>query len=393
MILIADTDTLVSFCRRLEGASYVAVDTEFMRERTYWPKLCVVQVAGGDLGAEADSHAAAIDALAPNIDLAPLFSLLENPRILKVFHAGRQDMEIFWHLRGRLPAPIFDTQIAAMVCGFGDSVSYETLVAKLAKEHVDKSSRFTDWAARPLSARQIAYAIADVVHLRVVYEKLQRRLHENGRETWLAEEMAVLTDPATYAVDPNLAWRRLKVRAKRRVLGVLREVAAWREREAQRLDLPRNRVLRDESVVEIAHHAPSTVAELARTRGMGARMAEGPAGANILKAVAAGLALPESECPEPEDREELPQGLGPVIELLKVLLKMKSEETGVAQKLIGSVADLERLAAFGEEAGVPMLHGWRREAFGADALKLRHGEIGLAVKGKKLRVVPAASGT
>lgn len=390
MLPISDTAALAAFCRRLEGAPFVAVDTEFMRERTYWPKLCVVQVAGGGHSDEPDGGAAAIDALAPGIDLAPLFALLEDLRMLKVFHAGRQDMEIFWHLRGRLPTPVFDTQVAAMVCGFGDSVSYENLVARLTKERIDKSSRFTDWAARPLSARQIDYAISDVVHLRVVYEKLRKQLHENGRETWLEEEMAVLTNPATYAVEPHLAWRRLKVHGKRRVLAILREVAAWREREAQRLDLPRNRVLRDEALIEIAHHAPTTTAELARTRGMGARMAEGSAGASLLKSVAIGLAIPESECPKPEEREELPQGLGPVVELLKVLLKMKSEETGVAQKLIGSVADLERLAAHGEEADVPLLHGWRREAFGEDALKLKRGDIALAVKGKRLRVVPAS---
>ncbi len=245
------------------GSRFVTVDTEFIRDRTYWPQLCLVQLAGED-------EAAAIDALAPDIDLAPLFDLLTAKKPLKVFHAARQDIEIFYHLSGHIPAPLFDTQIAAMVCGFGDSVAYETLASRLAKARIDKSMRFTDWSRRPLSAKQLAYAISDVTHLRIVYEKLARRLEESGRESWVAEEMAVLTSPATYDIDPRESWRRLKSRsAKPRYLAVLRELAAWREEEARRRNLPRNRVLRDETLKEIAAHEPRSAEELTHLRSLG----------------------------------------------------------------------------------------------------------------------------
>jgi ribonuclease D len=386
MTLITDTPSLAAFCQRVARAPFITVDTEFMREKTYWPKLCLVQVAGGGMDHDPDS-AVAVDALAPGIDLEPLFALLDDPGVVKVFHAARQDLEIFYHLTGRLPKPVFDTQIAAMVCGFGDSVGYETLITTLTKARIDKASRFTDWSVRPLSERQIVYAIADVTHLRAAYEKLKRRLGTNGREAWLKEEMATLTAPATYAVEPAEAYRRIKARGNRRFMAVLREVAAWREREARRRDIPRNWVLRDEALVEIAHHAPKTPAQLARTRGLGPKLAEGPAGADILAAVAAGLALPDHACPELDEKDDLPKGIGPMAELLKVLLKMKSEESGVAQKLLASSADVDRIAAFGEDAQVPALHGWRRQVFGEDALRLRRGEIALAVEGKHVKVV------
>jgi ribonuclease D len=386
MTLIADTPSLSAFCKRLARAPFVTVDTEFMREKTFWPKLCLVQVAGGGLEREPDS-AVAIDALAAGIDLAPLLDLLDDERVLKVFHAARQDLEIFYNLAGRLPKPLFDTQVAAMVCGFGDSVGYETLITRLTQAHIDKASRFTDWAARPLSERQVAYAIADVTHLRAAYEKLRRLLERNGRAAWLKEEMEVLTTPGTYETDPDAAYRRIKTRGSRRFMAVLREVAAWREREARRRDMPRNWVLRDEALVEIAHHAPKTAAELARTRGLGPKLAEGAAGAALLEAVAAGLARPEHEWPKAEHAGELPKGVGPLAELLKVLLKMKSEDSGVAQKMLASTADVERIAAFGAEADVPALHGWRRQVFGEDALRLCRGEIALAVDKKRIRLV------
>jgi ribonuclease D len=333
-------------------------------------------------------EAAAIDALAEGIDLAPVFELMENRDLLKVFHAGRQDLEIFYHLTGKLPQPIFDTQIAAMVCGFGDAAGYETLVTKLTRARLDKASRFTDWSARPLTERQIAYALDDVTYLRKVYEKLQKKLTQNGRTEWLAEEIGTLTSPETYAPNPEEVFRRIKTRsASPRYLAVLREIAAWREIEAQRLDLPRSHVLRDESLVEIAHHMPATPAELARTRGVGRRLAEGSAGAALLAALARGKALAEKDCPQPVDRPLMPNGLGPVTDLLKVLLKMKAEESGAAQRLVASSDDLDLIAAFGEEADVPALRGWRREVFGEDALKLCRGEIGLAVKGKRLDVI------
>ena len=388
MPMISDTARLEAFCKSLAGAAFVSVDTEFMREKTYWPILCLVQVAGPD-------DARVIDALAPGIDLGPLFALFDDTSMLKVFHAARQDLEIFYHLAGRLPAPVFDTQVAAMVCGFGDSVGYETLIAKLTKARVDKSSRFTDWTLRPLRERQIAYALSDVTHLREAYGKLKKQLAANGRDGWLDEEMAVLTAPATSPMDPDSAFRRIKARgANARFLAVLREVAAWREREAQRRDLPRQRVLRDEALVEIAHHTPSTVAELARTRGLGRGLAEREAGAALLGAVGRGAAVPEKDRPIPPARADtaLPRGLGPVSDLLKVLLKMTCEESGVARKLVASSADLELIAAFGGEAKVPALNGWRRQVFGDAALKLRAGETALAAAGNRLTTVPVKTG-
>jgi ribonuclease D len=384
MSLITDSAALAAFCRRLSGAEFVTVDTEFMRERTYWPKLCLVQVAGPE-------DAAAIDPLADGMDLGPLFEVLAEPETVKVFHAARQDLEIFQYLAGRLPTPVFDTQVAAMVCGFGDQVSYETLVAKLARAKLDKGSRFTDWSLRPLSQRQIDYALSDVTHLRVVYGKLKQKLESSGRAEWLAEEMAELTDPGIYDIDPMQAFRRMKTRGgSARFLAVLRELAAWREQEAQQRDIPRPRVLRDEALVEIAHHTPTTRDELARTRGLGHKLAEGPWGTQILSAVARGLAVPESERPRPEEKREMPRGSGPVADLLKVLLKMKCDDQDVAQKLVASSADVEMIAALGEDADVPALHGWRWQVFGEDALKLRRGRSALALRGKKLALVDVA---
>ena len=385
MPMITDTRALAEFCGRLGACDYVTIDTEFMREKTYWPILCLVQVAGPD-------EARIIDALADGIDLSPLFDLLADETVLKVFHAARQDLEIFHHLSGRLPVPVFDTQVAAMVCGFGDSVGYEALVMKLAGAKIDKGSRFTDWTLRPLSGRQLDYALDDVIHLRPAYEKLARKLHGNGRESWLEEEMAVLTRPATYLGEPREAFRRIKTRsADGKVLAVLREVAAWREAEAQRRDVPRNRVLRDEALVEIAHHSPATAKELSRTRGLGAKLANGTYGERILDAVKKGLAQPREDRPEPKVQARLPRGLGPVVDLLKVLLKMKSEDSHVATKLLASAADIELIATFGEKADVKALKGWRREVFGDDALRLRAGEVSLAVAGKKLKMMPGVS--
>ena len=382
MSLITDTPSLAALCRRLADTPFVTVDTEFIREKTYWPQLCLVQLAGPE-------DAAAIDALADGIDLAPLFELMADPGILKVFHAARQDVEIFFHLTGGLPTPVFDTQVAAMVCGFGDSVGYETLVSKLARTRIDKSSRFTDWSMRPLRKRQIDYALSDVTHLRKVYEKLHRKLADNGREGWLAEEMATLTDPRTYDPDPDQVFRRIRSRSNNpRFLAILREVAAWREKEAQRRDLPRNHVLRDEALIEIAHHTPSTAAELARTRGLGQRLAEGGAGSAIIEAVKRGVDLPDAQCPRPHEAVDLPRGMAPVVDLLKVLLKMKCEEHEAAQKLIASSTDLMAIAAYGEDADVPALRGWRRNIFGADALELRGGGIALAVDQRRIRLVP-----
>ena len=384
MTLIADSDAMAGFCRRQEQAAFIAIDTEFMRDRTYWPIPCLIQIAGPD-------EAAAIDPMAEGIDLTPLFALLRNPAVFKVFHAARQDIEIFFNLMGEVPAPLFDTQVAAMVCGFGDSVSYETLANRLAGAHIDKSSRFTDWARRPLTERQLKYALGDVVPLRRVYERLSQRLEATGRAHWLAEEMAELTDPAAYRLDPAEAWRRLKTRSTdRRTLALARELARWRETTAQRRNLPRNRVLRDEALLEIAAHAPRDAAELSHSRGLGKGFAESRFGVEILAVVARVLASPESSWPEPEKRRELPQGLGPLCDLLRVLLKLRSEENDVAQRLVADAEELERIAA-DDHADVRALQGWRYEVFGRDAIDLKHGRLALTAAGKRINLVRLAT--
>jgi ribonuclease D len=380
MRLITETAELREFCSALAQAKFVTVDTEFMRERTYWPILCLIQLGGPD-------DAAAVDALAEGLDLSPVYELMRNEAVLKVFHAARQDLEIFHKNMGAMPKPVFDTQVAAMVCGFGDQAAYDTLAAKLAKAHIDKSSRFTDWSRRPLSERQLQYAIADVTHLRVVYEKLQAKLHKNSRAEWLSEEMALLTDPATYDTEPLESWRRLKPRnPSQKLLRVLRELAAWRESEAQRLDIPRSRVLRDESILEIAAHAPTDAEQLARTRGLSRGMVEGKQGAAILAAVQRGL---ESKDNLESDRQVNGQRIvapPAVTDMLKVLLKLKCDLEGVAPKLIASSREVELIAA-DDNADVPALHGWRREIFGADALKLKHGRLGLVIRDQKLALI------
>jgi ribonuclease D len=381
MSIITDTKSLAEFCERLANSAYVTVDTEFMREKTYWPQLCLVQLAN-------DDEAMAVDALADGLDLAPLLELMANEKVLKVFHAARQDLEIFYKLAGSLPAPLFDTQVAAMVCGFGESVGYETLVNKLVGEPIDKSSRFTDWSARPLTDKQVTYALGDVTHLRTIYEALEAKLVESERHEWLDEEMGKLTNETIYQAPPREAWRRVKARnPKPRFLAILREVTAWRESEAQRKDMPRNRILRDEALVEIAHHAPKSVSDLARTRGLGQRLAEGTAGENILKAVEAGRSLPDAECPKVPRRPNMPRGIGPITDLLKVLLKMKCEQQDVAQKLIANGDDIEKIAAYGDKAEVAALTGWRRPLFGQDALNLRDGKLALVINGTNLELV------
>jgi ribonuclease D len=342
-----------------------------------------VQVAG-------PTGAAAIDALAPGIDLTPLLALMTDESVLKVFHAARQDVEIFFNLSGAVPTPLFDTQVAAMVCGFGDAASYETLVGKLAQASLDKSSRFTDWSHRPLTDRQIRYALADVVHLRTVYDRLQQQLASNGRAGWFAEEMAGLADAATYRSDPSEAWRRFRLRGRvdARFFGVLREVAAWRETAARQRNLPRGRIMRDEAVLEIASHAPKTIEALARSRSLGKGVAEGRLGSEILEAVQRGLANSKALEPPPS-RVDTPPGLGPLIELLRVLLKQRCEEHQVAQKLVATAEDLEAIAA-DDNASVPALSGWRHQIFGKDALALKHGRLALTVRRNRIVLVEVA---
>ncbi len=383
MTLIAESAGLQAFCARLAKADYITVDTEFLRDSTYWPKLCLLQVAGPE-----EDAVAAIDTLAEGLDLSPLLDLFDDRGIVKVLHSARQDMEIFFHMTGRLPAPIFDTQVAAMVCGFGESVGYDTLVRKMTGAQIDKSSRFTDWSRRPLAQRQLTYALADVTHLRKVYSKLARRLEKSGRAPWLDEEMAILTSPETYRLEPEEAWRRLKTRSNdRRYLAVLRALATWRELEAQQRDVPRGRVLRDEQLFDIAAHRPTSEEELARSRGINRDLARGRIGKAILEAVAQGLAIPEADLPKPPPKPQSGNGIGPLMDLLKVMLKLRCEEHDVAQKLIASSADLEQIA-ISDEADVLALRGWRYEIFGRDALALKHGTVALSAAGSKVRVVP-----
>jgi len=385
MPVISDTDSLAAFCDSLKGSPYITLDTEFMRESTYWPQLCLLQIAGPGESAE---NARAVDPLAKGIDLAPLDALLHDPGMVKVVHSGRQDLEIFYHRHKRLPAPIFDTQVAGMVCGFGDQVAYEKLCAQLAGAEIDKSSRFTDWSKRPLTDRQITYALSDVTHLRQIYLKLKARLEANDRTPWLAEEMARLTDPRTYAMVPEEAWQRVRTRgAKPKVLAVLREVAAWRERAAQERDIPRNRMLRDEALLEIAGHPPMDEAQLSRIRGMPKGFAQGALGQALLQAIRRGAELPKSEWPETERPTRKVKPPASIVEMLRVLLRLKAEEHDVAQRLIATADDLEAIAA-DDEADIAALRGWRREVFGEDALALKAGKLALAVGGARPRIIP-----
>ena len=386
MKVITDSESLSLLCGRLENAPHITVDTEFMREKTYWPQLCLVQVAD-------ENEAAAVDVLAEDIDLRPLLDLMANENVLKVFHAARQDLEIFYRLMGALPTPLFDTQVAAMVCGFGDSAGYETLVRNLTDKTIDKSSRFTDWAQRPLTEKQIDYAVADVTHLREVYARLAQNLEKNGRREWLEEELNDLLDNSNYTFSPDAAWHRIKSRgAKPRYLAILKEIAAWREREAQSRNQPRGRILRDEALVEIAHQAPTSSSGLARIRGLGQKLADGPMGRKLIDAIQAGLDVPESELPKIKKNKPLPRGLGPVTDFLKVLLKHKCDEHDVAQKLIATGNDLEKIAAYGEKADVRALRGWRREIFGNDALAVRSGTLAMVVNGLALELVEFEDG-
>ena len=379
-VLIADTAALDALCTRLRAEQFVTVDTEFMRERTYWPELCVVQLAG-------DSEVAVVDTMAEGIDLAPLGALLADPAVEKVFHACRQDIEIFVQLFGAVPTPLFDSQVAAMVAGFGDQVGYDALVAALTGGNIDKAHRFSDWAARPLSAAQITYAAADVTHLRGVYRKLRARLEKDNRLEWVAEEMAVLADPATYQPDPEQMWERLRPRTNnRRMLGVLRAIAAWREREAQKSNIPRGRMLKDEALLEIAATAPDSVDSLARCRGISRGFADGRMGTSLIAAIAEAKTLPEDALPVAQNQRDGPRPSPALVALLKVLLAAKCEQHHVAAKLVASSDDIDRLAT--EEApDVPALHGWRHDIFGADAQSLKAGGVALGVDGKRIKLI------
>jgi ribonuclease D len=375
---------LASFCGRAAEFSFITVDTEFIREKTYWPVLCLVQVGTAD-------EAVAIDALASGLDLAPLFDLLANEKVLKVFHAARQDVEIFVNLAGKVPKPIFDTQISAMVCGYGDSVGYERLVRDLTHKNIDKTMRFTDWSRRPLGDKQIDYALGDVTHLRVIYTKLSARLKANDRTDWLADEMAILTDTQTYLIDPQNAWKRLKIRSRKpRYLAAVQALAAWRERSAQANDVPRNRVLKDESITEIAAHMPSTANDIMSLRAIKRDRVGNDRAQEIIGVLDAVRELMPSDYPEPPAERADRSEKGPSIELLKVLLKLKCDGHKVAQKLIASSGDIEAIAADGN-ADVRALSGWRRDVFGEDALRLKRGEIALTAEGAQIKIIDIQS--
>jgi ribonuclease D len=370
--IITDSEELSAFCARLSTAPFVTVDTEFLRENTFWAQLCLVQMAGPD-------EAAIIDPLAPGIDLSPFYRLMADERITKVFHAARQDIEIFVKQAGAVPHPIFDTQIAAMVCGYGDQVSYDQLVARVTGDQIDKSSRFTDWTQRPLAPKQIAYAISDVTHLRDIYLSLSAQLAEQGRTTWLDEEMAVLTDIETYRTHPEDAWLRLKMRVKKpRQLAVLQALAAWREREAQARDVPRGRVLKDDAIYEIAMQQPRDQESLARLRTIPRGFERSNVGRALVGVVEGAFAIPESDLPRVPRPRPAPEHASAAAELLKVLLKMVAEEQGVASRIIASTDDLERIAA-DDNADVPALKGWRRQLFGEQALALKRGDLALSM--------------
>jgi ribonuclease D len=373
MELITTTDDLAATCERLARHPFVTVDTEFLRETTYYPLLCVAQIASTE-------EAVAVDALAPGIDLKPFFQLMANQRVLKVFHAARQDIEIVWHRAGIIPQPIFDTQVAAMVLGHGDSISYDQLVQRVAGHTLDKSHRFTDWSRRPLSQAQVAYALSDVTYLRDVYTALLADLGRRGRADWMNDEMEVLTSPDTYRADPERAWMRLKTRIRKpKELAILIEVAAWREREAQTRDVPRSRVLKDDAIGDIAVQAPTTPERLATLRSLPKGFERSKWGEGILEAVKHGLAHDPRTLPKIERPKAAPNGASATVELLKVLLRMTSEQHGVAAKVIATVDDLDRIAA-DDDADVAALKGWRRELFGEKALDLKHGRLALAIE-------------
>ncbi len=382
---IVETDDLARFCAAAAEGAYVTVDTEFLRERTYYAQLCLVQLARPGT---TDEGAVLVDTLSDRLSLEPLFELFRNRNVVKVFHAARQDLEIFQTMAGVIPEPFFDTQVAAMVCGYGDQVGYETLVRQIARASIDKSSRFTDWSRRPLSAAQMTYALADVTYLRQIYEVLSRRLEETGRGAWVQEELAVLIDPATYRSEPEDAWTRIKTRSTApRFLAALRELARLRETLAQTRNVPRARILKDDALVELAANRPRTPEELSKSRLLLREGRRGDVADGILAAIAAAEAIPASQVAPAAEQPARKPGSEALSDLLRVLLKARAETEGVAQRLIASSADLDAIAA-SETADVPAMHGWRHEVFGRDALRLKRGEIALSADGHAIKVVP-----
>ncbi len=379
--MISTSDQLAEFCQKLAQSGFVTADTEFMRQSTYWPQLCLIQLAAPDIEA-------VIDPLAPELDLGPFFELMADPRVVKVFHAARQDVEIIHHMAGIIPMPIFDTQIAAMVCGFGESASYSALVKGLLRKTLDKSSRFTDWARRPLSEKQLRYALGDVTHLRGVYQKLKTRLEATERTCWLDEELAELIKPENYMTEPEHAWLRLKNRARNPgELAVMIEVAAWREREAQTLNVPRGRIVKDDTIYDVMTQAPKSLDELSRLRTIHDGFIRSARARELVEAVKRGLARPAGELPDLRISQPLPSSATAVADLLRVLLKAVAAEHDVAAKLIATTEDLDKIA-LSDDADVPALHGWRRELFGEAALAVKAGHLGLSVENGRIVTLP-----
>ncbi|MCB9982562.1 MAG: ribonuclease D [Rhodospirillales bacterium] len=377
-MLITEQTHLEEFCASLKGCDFITVDTEFLREKTYYPKLCLIQIGNPN------GEAAAIDPLAHGLDLSPVYDLLSDEKILKVFHAGRQDLEIFFNLTGKVVAPLFDTQIAAMVCGYGDSVGYENLVRNITGNSLDKSVQYTDWSNRPLSEKQIDYALGDVTWLVEVYEKLAAELEKRGRTAWVFQEEEILADPATYANDPYEAWRRVKVKSpKPKTLAVLRELAAWRERRAQEKDLPKSWVMRDETLADMAAQMPKDVKHLKKIRNMSADMAEGRHGKMLLELINDAISSNPKNWPKPQKKKPVPSSVSATADILRMLLKIQAAEHGVATKLLSSTDDLEALA-MDDAADIPALKGWRYEIFGREALAVKNGALAVGLKGSNI---------
>ena len=384
---ITRTEDLARFCEAAKSHPYVTIDTEFLRERTYWSKLCLIQLAvpPASTPKTPGGEAVLVDPMAEGLSLEPLYDLFRHEATVKVFHAARQDLEIFFHDAKIFPTPLFDTQVAAMVCGFGEQVGYETLVRKIARADLDKSSRFTDWSRRPLSDAQAAYALADVTHLRVIYEFLAAELRKTGREAWLAEELSVLTDPETYITRPEEAWMKVRTRTNSpRFLAILRELARFREAYAQERDIPRSRVYKDDAMIELASTKPLTEADLGKSRLLLREARKGDIANGILAAVKAGIEA--KDLPQPKGEEPGKPGNAALSDLLRVLLKAKADAAGVAPKLIASSSELDAIATGSRD--LPALQGWRAEVFGHDALRLAGGEIALSAKGGAVKVVP-----
>lgn len=379
--MIETTAELKAACDIFAKSDFVTVDTEFLRESTFWPQLCLIQIASPD-------HEALIDPLAKGLDLKPFFDLMADASVVKVFHAARQDLEIIHHLGGIIPHPLFDTQVAAMVCGFGDSVSYDQLVQKITGKHIDKSSRFTDWSHRPLSQKQLDYALADVTHLRDIYASLKTELEREGRAHWLEDEMAILETPETYDLHPDDAWTRMKMRVRKpSELAVLMKVTAWREREARNRDVPRGRILKDDAIYEIAQQQPRDAEALGKLRTVPRGWERSASGAAIIAAVNEALSIPKEELPKIAKPYQPNEGTQSAVELLKVLLKLTAEREGVAAKIVANSDDLEKIASEGEKADVPAMHGWRKELFGDRALKLIDGQLAIKFVNRKIEAV------